>query len=792
MTGEYGDHLDFRGVRFFGPVTAKAEYYEHGPAPTALDALPARPVPFVGRHHELRVLLDALAPTDTGGPQTVLVTAVSGLGGIGKTALAVEAGHRACEQEWFPGGVLFVDLHGYDEEPVSPEQALEALLRALGTASQHIPTSADERAALYRSILAQRARERGPMLVLADNISLPDQVRFLRPGGANHRLLITSRERLPQLGARLLPLDELTSRASYDLLDRALRMADPQDHRIPSEADAALEVAARCGHLPLALQIAAARLVVDRLKPVSELAAELAEARDRLIHLDDGDRSVRAAFDLSFRRLPPEQARLLGLLAVAPGPEVTTPVINALTGADTPPRRDLLALSRAHLIEQGTSRGRWRLHDLVREFGANVVRRDEEVAARTRVLAFYCQWAESADARLRWLPGRPEPELFPDRVAALTWFDEERAGLVGTLQWAHDPHYAVATVRLAELLAVYLDWRRYFDDLIVVSDAARKAAAYAAEHHHEAALCTNLGNALAGAGRPEDAIDALDSALSLYRLVGDQHGEAIALSSRGAHLRGLDRGAEAVETLQRAIELYRTTADQLCEAIAWTALGLALAQEGRVAEAIDAHTCGHDLFRHLGDRHREGIASNNLGSALLQNGRVAEAIGSYARALEIYREFEDWYRTGRTLENLARAHDAAGSPDPSATAWRQAAEAFDRADVPDRAAEARAQAEAVEDRARAAAVEERARAEAAERAAAEAKATSGWGYPPPLSASAWAYPPVQPESMWSYRQPDWYRSADESETSADSGDESETSADSGDGEDPEHATPLTP
>ncbi|MFD3839679.1 hypothetical protein ACFWWC_25990 [Streptomyces sp. NPDC058642] len=114
--------------------------------------------------------------------------------------------------------------------PVSPEQALETLPRVLGTPPQHIPTSADERAALYRSILAPRARERGPMLVLADNIPLPDQVRLLRPGGANHRLLVTSHERL----------------------DRALRTADPQDLRIPSEAQAAVEVAARCGHLPLA------------------------------------------------------------------------------------------------------------------------------------------------------------------------------------------------------------------------------------------------------------------------------------------------------------------------------------------------------------------------------------------------------------------------------------------------------------------------------------------------------------------------------------------------------------
>ncbi|MGQ4382958.1 tetratricopeptide repeat protein [Streptomyces sp. SAS_270] len=721
MAEEYdGDHLDFRGGRFTGSFTAKAEYHEHGPAPTALDALPMRVGGFTGRDDELRMLLDVLEPSASGGPEAVLVTAVSGLGGIGKTALAVEAAHRACARGWFPGGVLFVDLHGYDynEDSVSAEQALEALLRALGTASQHIPTRVDDRAALYRSTLAQRAGERGPMLILADNVGLSEQVRFLLPGGgANHRLLVTSRERLPQYGARLLPLDELTPRSSYDLLDRALRLANPYDDRIRQETTAAEELADLCGHLPLALQLAAARLALDRTKPVAELTAELAEFRDRLDHLDDGERSVRAALDLSYRRLPPEQTRLLGLLALAPGPELTPQVINALTGAETPPVRSLDALARAHLIEQGTRRGRWRLHDLVKAFGIGVVKRDtllaeEGEAARARVLRFYCRWAGAADARLRWLAGMPEPELFDDRAAALAWLDEERAGLVAAVQWAQEERYGAAAVTLAELLAVYLDWRRYFDDLIVVSSAAQQAAERALEYRSEAAAWSNLGNALAGAGRVPDAIDALTSARERYRRAGDRHGEAIALSSLGAALRDAGRAPEAIDALNRALELYHlTTGDRHREAIAWTTLGLALAHEGRVEAAINAHTRSQELFRAAGDRHREGIACNNLGSALMQVGRGEGAIESYRRALEIYQEFEDWYRTGRTLENLARAHTAAGSPNLSRDCWLRAAEAFTRADAPDRADEARGEADA------------------SDRAAAAARAETGWGYP---------------------------------------------------------------
>ncbi|MHB9853743.1 tetratricopeptide repeat protein [Streptomyces krungchingensis] len=715
MTEYDGDHLDFRGGNFTGPFTAKAEFHEHGPAPTALDALPMRVGGFTGRDSELRVLLDVLAPSKSGGPATVVVTAVSGLGGIGKTALAVEAAHQACERGWFPGGVLFVDLHGYDynEESVSAEQALEALLRALGTASQHIPSRAEERAALYRSALAERARERGPMLILADNVGLSEQVRFLLPGGGvNHRLLVTSRERLPQHGARLLPLDELTPRAAFDLLDRALRLADPHDHRIRHEAAAAEELASLCKHLPLALQIAAARLALDRSKPVAELTAELTGLRDPLA-LDDGERSVRAAFELSYRRLSPEQTRLLGLLALAPGPEVTTQVVNALIGAESPPVRTLEALARAHLVEQGTQRGRWRLHDLVKAFGIDMVKRDpalaeEGEAARSRVLAFFCRWTEAADARLRWLDGMPEPELFADRAAALKWLDEQRAGLVAAVQWAQEARYAAAAVRLAELLAVYLDWRRHFDDLIVVSSAAQQAAEHAGEHRSEAAAWSNLGNALGGAGRTGDAIEALTHARQRYQLAGDRHGEAIALSSLGAALRDEDRPADAIDALNSALALYQLTAgDRHREAIAWTTLGLALAQDGKAEAAINAHTRSQGLFRETGDRHREGIACNNLGSALMQAGRVREAIESYRRAVGIYQEFEDWYRTGRALENLARAHGAAGAPYQSRDCWLRAARAFTEADAPDRAARALAEAEVP----------------------VPAPAESGWGYP---------------------------------------------------------------
>ncbi|XUL91178.1 tetratricopeptide repeat protein [Streptomyces galilaeus] len=697
-----GDHQDFRGGEFNGPFTAKAEYqyHQHGPAPTALDALPPKAAGFTGRSDQLGALLGAFDPDEGEAPGAVLVAAVSGLGGIGKTALAVEAAHEACGKGWFPGGVLFVNLHGYDDDRVTAEQALETLLRGLGTPPEHIPNGVDARAALYRSVLAARERELGAVLVLADNASAAEQVRPLHPGGVRHRLLATSRSKLPQLGARLLALGELSPEEAYDLLDRALRIAAPWDARVANEGEAAAELALLCGHLPLALQIAAALLVLDGDKPVVELVAELAESGDRLMHLDDGERSVRAAFDLSYGRLPAEQARLLRLLALAPGPEVTDEVVAVLDGADAAPVRVLDALSRAHLVERGSGRGRWRLHDLVRVFGVGVVNGDaglweEGEAARERVLAFYYRWARAADRRLRWLPGMPVPELFVDRAGALAWLDSERAGLVAAVQWAREERYAGTAVWLSVCLAEYLDWRRAFDDKITVCSVAREAAHRAGNRVVEASAWDSLGIALQETGRAGEAIDAHTRARDLHQAAEERPGEAVAWDNLGTALRETGRAGEAIEAHTRARDLHQTEGDRFGEARAWNNLGSALQRAGRAGEAIEAHTRARDLHQTCGDRFREASAWNNLGAALRATGRVEEAIEAYAKALEGYRDFDDWYEIGRTLFNLALAHQDAAHPAEARTCYLQSADAFTRANAPTEAAQARTRANAI-------------------------------------------------------------------------------------------------
>ncbi|MFD7766240.1 tetratricopeptide repeat protein [Streptomyces sp. NPDC059787] len=700
-----GDHTDFRGGVFLREVVGVQVVIQQGGAavPEAMAGLPPRPGGFTGRERETRELLRALDPAGARSAESAatLVAAVSGLGGIGKTALAVETAHLARERGWFPGGVLFIDLHGYDREPVTADRALQALLRALGTAPEHIPTTTDERAALYRSTLATRAHECGPVLVLADNASSPDQVRPLLPGDSRHHVLVTSRDRLPQLGARLVPLDQLSPEEAYELLDRALRIADPHDSRVADAPDTAERLAGLCGHLPLALQIAAALLAEDPGKPVSELVAELTESHDRLDHLDDGERSVRATFELSYRRLPPEHARLLGLLALAPGPEVSDEIVAVLVGTEKSPVRVLNALTRAHLVERGSERGWWRLHDLVRMFGAGVVAgdaglREEGEAARERVLKFYVRWTYAADDRLRWLPGMAEPERFGDRGQALAWLDGERAGLVAAVGWGREERFAVVAVALAESLGEYLAWRRYFDDLISVAEAAREAARCAGNRLYEASAWSHLGNALRNTSRVEEAIEAHIQARDLYQAAGDRHREATAWNNLGLALRAAGQAGQAIKAHIQARDLYQAAGDRHREATAWNNLGLALRAAGQAEEAIKAHIRARDLCRSAGDRHREATAWNNLGSALRESGRVEEAIEAYGKSLKLRREFQDWYGEGQTLHNLALVHEDAHRPAEARAAYLQAADAFTRANASTEAAQARAYAAALD------------------------------------------------------------------------------------------------
>ncbi|MBE8472701.1 tetratricopeptide repeat protein [Streptomyces sp. 3R004] len=629
------------------------------------------------------------------------------MGGIGKTALAVETAHQARAKGWFPGGTLFVDLRGYDEDPVTADQAVLALLDALGVRDRDLPPTTERQYDAYRELFAMR-RER--TLLILDNASDPSQYLPLLPGTDHHRVLITSRDRPNALPIRLIDLETLAPDDSVALVKRALHDTDERDDRAAREPEALRELVDLCGHLPLALQIAAGVLRRRRNRDIASLVAEIREAGDPTSVLDGGSpgtdlygRSLvlRPVLEASYRRLPADQARLLRLLCLAPGAETGTEAIAALTDLDMGAALSLLEdLAATHLVtpvrdvDRSACASRWRLHDLVRAFGAGVAAgdtglREEGEAARVRVLEFYCRLADAADDRLRWLPGMPVPERFGDRAAAFAWFDGERAGLVAAVGWAREERYAAMGAWLALCLAEYLLWRRYFDDGVAVAQAAAVAAQRTGNLVGEADAWNNLGAALRETDRAGKAVEAHTRARDLYWAAGERRGEADAWTNLGLALRETGRAEEAIEAHTRARDLCRAAGERRGEADASTGLGLALQDAGRAEEAIEAHIRARDLYQATGDRHREGMAWHNLGLALRVAGRAEEAIEAYGKDVEICRGFEDWYGEGQTLQNLARAHEDAHRPAEARTAYLQAADAYTRASAPTEAAQAR-------------------------------------------------------------------------------------------------------
>ena len=646
---------DFRNVHIGDVVQATA-------APVALAQLPALVAGFTGREAEIAQITALLNPAGDAG--AVVVSAVAGLPGVGKTALAVQAAHAGRQAGWFPGGILFIDLHGYDEAPVEPGQGLDALLRALGVLAEHIPPGAEERAGLYRSVLAQIS---DPVLIIADNASSEAQVRLLLPGPGPHRVVVTSRHTLAGLGARLLDVAVLDEEAGVALLDGGLRAARPGDDRIGADRPGAVRLARICGGLPLALQITAALLKADPSLMVSEMADELADEVRRLeaLRYDDGrgtsGPSVAAAFELSYRQLDEPAARVFRLLPVNPGPDASTAAVAALADqAASDARRVIGQLVRAHLAEAAAgAAGRWRMHDLLRLYARQLsdahADADRREQARDRLLRYYLDTADAAAAHLRALPGTPMPAAFTDRDSALAWLDAERPSLVAAVAMAASTGRDQIAMVLALNLAGYMLWRRRSDDWLSTAVISRDAARRLGDRSNEAEALNDLGNALGEVRRFEEAIAAHQDAAAIFRETGNRQGEGRALTNLGITLRQVRRFEEAIAAHQDAAAIFRETGDRRSEGMVLDNLGLALVEVRRFEEAIAACQDAAAIFREADDRHGEAVGLNNLGLALREVGRFEEAIAAQQDAAAIYHETGDRHSEAMALNNLGLA-----------------------------------------------------------------------------------------------------------------------------------------
>ncbi|MFD9210980.1 BTAD domain-containing putative transcriptional regulator [Streptomyces sioyaensis] len=633
--------------------------------------LPATVADFTGRRAFVNDLGGQLATAEG---SVMAVSALTGIGGVGKTTLAVHVAHAA--REHFPDGQLYVDLQGAGHAPSEPEAVLGAFLRALGTADSAIPDGLEERAALYRSTLAGRR-----VLALLDNARDAAQIRPLLPGAEGCAALITSRARMIDLaGAHLIDLDVMSPEEALTLFTRIVG-----EERVTSERQAAMAVVGACGFLPLAIRIAASRLAARRTWTVSILARKLADERRRLDELRAGDLAVKATFELGYGQLEPHQARAFRLLGLADGPDISLPAAAAVLDLDLDDAEDLVeSLVDASLLESAAP-GRYRFHDLVRLYARDCAERDEQPpserdAALSRLLDFYLATAARMYALER--PGdrlidHMETTRYPgleltDRQAALSWLFSEASCVLACAQQATGPAFLRRSVDLLlltlDLAESGADARQYEQANVRLLAAARAAE----DQHAQARLHTSLTNVHTLAGRLDEADEHAKSAMLLGLAVGDPFSSSNAPNDRGIIAGEQKRHADAEAYLNQALAAFRADNNEQSEASALCNLSRVHLDTGRTDSAIALAEQGIAIYRRLGAERRLANGMYALALAFTLANRLDDATVQLMKALTIFQQSRQRFWEGMTYFRLAEVELAGNRPADAANHAEQA------------------------------------------------------------------------------------------------------------------------
>jgi tetratricopeptide (TPR) repeat protein len=638
-------------------VSAPGQVRHAGTRPVPAQ-LPADIGDFTGRMGQLD-LLDEILSGD-GHRAAVTVVAVTGPAGVGKTTLAVHAGHRHRRQ--FPDGQLFVSLGGACGQQAKSEEVLGRFLRDLGIDWPAVPRDADERAALYRSIMSDRR-----MLIVLDDACNGAQVRPLIPAGHGNAVLVTSRRRLASLdAARHLDLGVLGVPESRAMFTRVVGGA-----RAGTEPGAVDRVLAVCAGLPLAVRIAAAHLVTQPGRTIGELADRLADTAQRLDVLSAEDRGIRASFQVSYADLaatPPggsDAVRAFRLLSLWDGPFLSRPAAAALTSHSEHVTGALAdALIEANVLESGSPH-RYQFHDLMRLYARERAEREETRADRDLAMRQLFSWyLLTADRACRLIepqrdgPGVPGggatvlPLAFRSREEAIRWCDSESANLVAAIrqqaQAGHDDH----AWRLPAILAPYYNLRKLWADWITTHEIGLASASRASDVLGQPWMFTGLGRAHTDLRQFDEAASSYRQALEMFHQAGDEHGVLWTLIGVAA-LDGTRGKPEAVITgCREALRMCVELGDEQARAVALGNLACALVETGRHDEAIASFRQALAIRSNRGDLYGQGLIHHNIGETYRMLGRDAEAAGHLSQALEIRREVGDRYGEALTLGQL--------------------------------------------------------------------------------------------------------------------------------------------
>jgi tetratricopeptide (TPR) repeat protein len=631
-------------------VTTAAALPEVCTSPSVIPReLPPAAAHFTGRTQELATLTGLLDTSRRERPGTVVISAIGGTAGVGKTALAVYWAHQVAER--FPDGQLYVNLRGYDRaQPVPATDALARFLRSLGVPDQDIPPEPDERAARFRSLLAGKR-----MLVVLDNASSAEQVRPLLPGTPACAVLVTSRDTLVGLvatdGAWRLDLGLLP------LADAAALLGSVIGSRADDDPESAAELAGLCVRLPLALRIAAELAAARRLAPLRELVAELSATR--LDCLDAGeDRSdIRAVFSWSCRQLTDDVGRTFALTGLHPGEDIDVHAVAALAGTGPgQARRAMGRLHRASLV-QASGPGRYAMHDLLRAYAREqAAARDTDGSSHQALTRLFDYYLAAADAamdlafpaealrRPRITAGAAVVPAMASPGEARAWLGQERANLVAALVHSASHGWSTQAADLAATLYGYLVNGSHLPEADKICRQALQAARQCGDTAAEAGALSCLGSISLATGRFRDAAGHYQAALKLCRDGGDRSGQARALHNLGIAEYDLNNHQSAAAYYREAIAAYESAGDRLGAAGALSNLACVEIDQGSLEQASVLYSQALATYRRIGRPDGVATALANLGEVNLHQGDYRQAISYLRQALTLFRQPR---RTGR-------------------------------------------------------------------------------------------------------------------------------------------------
>ncbi|MFJ9897357.1 tetratricopeptide repeat protein [Streptomyces sp. NPDC091280] len=642
--------------------------------------LPLPPPFLVGRENELAALTH-LVGKQAG---SRLVVVLSGLGGVGKSALALAWLRRL--SDGFPDAHLYADLKGHGADgPEQPERILEQFLRSLGVPAAAMPGGSADQLALYRSLTANRR-----MLVLLDDATGSADVKALLPASTGSVVAVTSRRGLHGLigeGAVHFAVPSLSADSGIALIERLAGQ-----ERVRAERDFATLVAAWCGGLPLALCVVGARLAQRPQLSLRTLTREVRDEEDGLgvLTVTDGP-SLQSVFDASYRAVPADAMRFYRLVALHPGPEFSAEAASAVTGTTLRTARGLLdQLVDAHLVEHCAA-DRYRQHALLRVHARSRAEVTDSAAERTaadaRVVHWYLATADAADRAVmpdRWRPRRPDPfdggtgvppRSFADSSTALEWLETERVNLVAAIRHSARRRPTAAWHLVDTMWALFLRRKHYYDwlDCHRVGLTAVRAAE---DRRGEVLLLNHLGLGLTGLARYGEALDVFQSSLDIAVALGDRAAEASALNSVGLALQGLGRHREAVARFTDAALLQRESGERRGEALTRVNLGRAFLRAGLFADAVGQLSWAHDELKSLPDQYNAARALAALGLAQVRTGAEANGRRTLREAWQELGACGSRFEQAEVLEFLGDAARAAGEEDEARRSFEAALATF--------------------------------------------------------------------------------------------------------------------